>query len=90
MSKKHKKDCRVLNYTEYLLILVSTATEFVFISAFTSLVGISVVITSYAVGLKICLITTGIKKNKPIIKKKRKEHDKIVLLAVSELNSIKV
>ena len=89
MSKKHKKVCRVLNYAEYLYILVSTATEFVFISAFTSLVGISVVITSYAVGLKICLITKGIKKNKPIIKKKRKKHDKIVLLAVSELNSIK-
>ena len=33
------------------------------------------------IGLKICEITTGIKKYKSIIKKKRKKHDKIVLLA---------
>ena len=40
--------------------------------------------------LKICVITVGIKKHKSIIKKKKKKHDKIVLLAKSELNSIEV
>ena len=34
MSKKHKKVHRVLNYIEYLLILISTVTGCVFISAF--------------------------------------------------------
>ena len=32
----------------------------------------------------------GIKKHKSIIKKKRKKHDKIVLLAKSKLNNIEV
>ena len=50
------------------------------ISAFASLVCVPVSITSSAVGLKICLITAGIKKYKSIIKKKKKKDDKIVLL----------
>ena len=41
-------------------------------------------------GLKICAITLGIKKFKSIIKKKKKKHDKIVLLAKSKLNKIEV
>ena len=40
MSKKHKKVCRVSNYTEHLLILVSTVTRCVSVSAFVSLVRI--------------------------------------------------
>ena len=59
-------------------------------SAFASLVGIPIRITSSAIGLKICAITAGIKKYKSIIKKKKKEHDKIVLLAKSKLNKIGV
>ena len=42
---------------------------------------------SSAVRLKICVITTGIKNYKSIMKKK---HDKLVLLAISKLNSIEV
>ena len=38
--------------------------------------------------LKICAIAAGIKKYNAIIKKKKKKHDKIVLLATSKLNSI--
>ena len=36
--------------------------------------------------IKICAIAAGIKRS--IIKKKKKKHDKIVLLAKSQLNSI--
>ena len=72
MSKKHKNVCRVLNYIEHLLILVSIVTGCVFNSAFASLVGVSVGITSSGVGLKIGVITARIKKFKPIIKKKKK------------------
>ena len=89
MSNKHKKNCRVLNYIAHLLIVISTITGCVSISDFASLVGIPIGITSSAIGLKICAITAGIKKYKSIIKKKKK-HDKIVLLAKSKLNSIKV
>ena len=78
MSEKYKKTCKYLNYVENLLILVSTVTACVSISAFASLVTIPVGITSSAVGIKNCAITVGIKTYKLIIKKKKK-HDKIVL-----------
>ena len=38
MSKKYKKTCKYLSYIEHLLILVSTVTGYVSISAFASLV----------------------------------------------------
>ena len=41
MSKKQKKACRVLDFIEHSLILISTITGWVSISAFPSLVGIS-------------------------------------------------
>ena len=49
MSKKHKKACRVLNYSEHLLVLISTVSEGVYISAFASLIGIPIVITNSAI-----------------------------------------
>ena len=73
MNKKHKKVCRVLNYIEHSLILISTVTGCVSIFVFASLVGIPMGITSTAVELKICVITAGIKKYESIIKKKEKE-----------------
>ena len=57
MSKKHKKVCRVLNYVEQLLILISTVTGCVSISHFAPLVGFPIEMMSSAVGLKICVIT---------------------------------
>ena len=91
MSKKHKKVCTALNYIEQFLILGSTITSCVSISAFASLVSIPIGITSSAIGLKICAITAAIKKYKSIIKKKeKKKQDKIVLSANSKLNSIEV
>ena len=90
MNKKHKKVCTTSNYIEHFLIFASTITGCVSISAFASLVGIPIGIASSTIGLKICVITAGIKKYKSIIKKKKKKHDKIVLLAKSKLNSIEV
>ena len=69
MSKKHKNGYRVLDYIEDLLVLISTVTGSVSISAFASLVGIPIGITSSAIGLRVYLITTGIKKYKSLIKK---------------------
>ena len=59
-------------------------------SAFSSLIGIPIGITSSATRLKICAIAAEIKKYKLIIRKKKKKHDKILLLAKSKLNSIEV
>ena len=71
-----------------MLILVSTIIGCVSISAFASFVCVPVDITSSAVGIKIYAITTGIKEYKSIIKKKKKKHDKIVLLGKDKLNTI--
>ena len=89
MSKKHKV-CRILNYIDHLVITISAITGCVSISAFTSLVGITIGVISSAIKLKICVITSEIKRKKSIITKKRKKHDKIVLLAKSQLNRIEV
>ena len=67
MSKKYKKVCRVSNYIDHLLVVTSTITGCISIFAFASLIGISIGITSSAIGLKICVITAGIKKYKSII-----------------------
>ena len=88
MSEKLKQVSRALNYSEHLL--VSGVNSCVSVSVFASLVGVSVGIASSAVGIKICAITTGIKKCKSIIKKKKKNHDKIVLLAKTKLDTIEV
>ena len=84
MSKKHKKICRVINYIDHSLIVISTTTGCISISAFASLVGIPIEITSSAIELKICVITAGIKKYKSINKKDKRKHDKIRSLAKSK------
>ena len=90
MSEKCTKTCKYLSYAEHSLILASTVTGCVSISAFASLACVPVGITSPAVGIKICAITVGIKKYKSIIKKNSKKHDKIMLLGKDKLNTIEV
>ena len=84
MIKKQKKVFVILKYIEILFILVSRVTGCVTISAFAFLICVLMGITSSTIGLKICVITAGIKKYKSVIKKKKKKHDKIVLLAKSK------
>ena len=79
-----------LNHVEYLLILALAVTGCVSTSAFVSLVPIPVGIISSAVGKKIWAIIAGIKKYQPIIKKKTKKHDNIVLLGKDKLNAIEI
>ena len=81
ICRKQKKVCTTLNYIENFLILASTITGCISISAFASLLGIPVGITSSAIGLKICAIAAGIKKYKSLIKKKKKKHDNIVFFS---------
>ena len=79
MSRKHEKVCVTLNYIENFLILASAVTGCISLSAFSSLLGILIGITSSAIGLKMCAIAAGIKNYKSIIKKKKKKHEKKVL-----------
>ena len=86
MSRKNKKVCTIPNYIEHYLILASAITECISISGFSSFLGIPIGITSSAIGLKVCAITTGIKKYKSIIKKKKSlldsniSHEEFVLI----------
>ena len=70
MNKKYKKICKYLNYVEHLVIIDSTITGCVSISAFSSLVCVHFGIASSAIGIKICPTTARIKKYKSIIKKR--------------------
>ena len=72
---KNIKRRKYLNYVEHLFILVSTVAGYVSIYEFVQ---------------SICAIIAGIKKYKSIIKKKKKRHDKIVLLRKDKLNTIEV
>ena len=90
MSRRYNKVCATPNYIEHFLILASTITGCISISAFATLLGIPIWIASSAIGLKLCVIAAGIKKYQPIIKKKKKNHDKTASLAKSKLNSIEV
>ena len=44
-------------------------------------------ITGFAVGLKMCAITAGIRKYQSIIKEKRKQQNHIVLLSKAKFKS---
>ena len=90
MTRKHEKVCTTLNYINHFLNLASTSTRCISIFAFASLLGIPIRNAIYEIRLTICAIGAGIKKYKSIIKKKKKKHDKIVLLAKPRINSIEV
>ena len=78
-----------MNYIDHSLIVIFTITEGVSISAFVSLVGITIG-TGSAIRRILCIITAGTKKYKSIIKKNKKKHDKIVLIAKFKLNRVEV
>ena len=86
MSEKHSKVRRALNnYFEHFLAFVSAVSGCVSIFVFASWICI---IARSAAGLKICALTAGNKKYQPIIKKKRKKHDNIVLFQETTSNTI--
>ena len=73
ISKMRNKVCTNIKYIKHFLILDSTISGRISISAFSSLIGIRIGITSSAFGLKFFPIVAGIKK----------KHDEIVLSAKS-------
>ena len=90
LSEKYKKTCKYLNCSEHLLILASPIAGCVSISVFASLVRVPIGITSSAVEINICAITTSIKKYKSIIKEKKKRHDKTVFPGKGKLNATEI
>ena len=70
ISKKYKKICTTPKYIDQFIIIASTITGCVPISAFSSLVGFPIGTTSFAIELKIFAITVWIRKYKSITKLK--------------------
>ena len=61
MSKKYKKVCTTLSHIEHFVILASIITGCISISAFASLLGLPIGITSSAIELKTCAILQELK-----------------------------
>ena len=87
-SKKLSKYVTVFDYIDQALIVLSAASGGVSIISFTSIVGAPVGIASASFTLIFSLTTGIVKKLLNITRKKKKKHDKILMLAKCKLNSI--
>ena len=73
-------------YIEHFLTLIFEVTVCISVSALASLLNVFKRIMSSTTRLNICAIISRIKKYKSIIKKKKKKHYKIALLAKTTLD----
>ena len=87
-SKKLTKYVAVFDYIDQTLIVLSATSGGVSIISFTGIVGAPVAIASASLTLFFSLTTGIVKKLLNIRRRKKKKHDKIFMLAISELNSI--
>ena len=87
-SKKLSRYVTIFDYVDKILIILSVTSSGVSIISFTSIIGVSVGITSASFTLVFSLSTGIIKKLLNITRKKKKKHDKILMLAKSKFNSI--
>ena len=87
-SKKLNRYVTIFEYIDKILIILSATTSGISIISFTSVIGTSVGIVSASFTL-IFYLSTGItKKLLNMTRKKKKMHDKILLLVESKFNSI--
>ena len=87
-SKKLNKYVTIFDYIDKILIILSLTSSEISIISFASAIGALAGVVSASLTL-IFSITTGIvKKLLDIIRKKKKRHNKIIMLAKSKLNSI--
>ena len=87
-SKKLSKYVAVFDYIDQALIVLNATSIGVSIISFTSIAGAPVGIASASLTLIFSLTTGIVKKLLNITRKKKKKHDKILMLAKSKLNSI--
>ena len=86
--KKLSKYVTAFNYIDKILIVLSATSGGVSIISFTSIIGAPVGIASASFTLIFSLTTGIVKKLLNITRKKKKKHDKILMLAKSKFNSI--
>ena len=87
-SQKLNKYITAFDYIDQILIVLSAASGGVSIISFSSVIGAPARIVSANFTLFFSLTTGIVKKLLDITRKKRKKHDKILMLAKSKLNSI--
>ena len=87
-SKKLNKYVTAFDYIGKVLIVLNATSGGVTIISFTSIIGAPVGIASASFTLIFSLTTGIVKKLLNITRKKKKKHDKILMLAKSKLNSI--
>ena len=94
LSKKLIKDKYIgkyiaaFDYIDKILIVLNATTEGVSIISFTAIFSAPVVIASASFTLIFSLSTGIIKKLLNITRKKKKKHDKIIMLAKNKVNDI--
>ena len=87
-SQKLNKYVTTFDYIGKILIVLSATTGGVSLISFTSVIGAPVGIESPSLTLIFSLTTGIVKKLLNITRKKKKKHDKILVVAKSRLNSI--
>ena len=87
-SKKLSKYVAAFDYIDKILTVLSAATGGVSICSFTSVVGAPVETASSSFTLIFSLRTGIVKKLLSITRKKKKKHDKILMVPKSKLNRI--
>ena len=87
-SQKLNKYVTTFDYIDKILIVLSATTGGVSIISFTTIVGAPVGIASASLTLFFSLTTRIVKKILHITKKKKENHNKILMLAKSKLDSI--
>ena len=88
MSKKLSKYIPAFNYIDKTFIALSATREGISIISVASVIGVPVGLASASFTLAFSLTTGIIKKLPKVTRKKKKKHNKIVMLAKSKLNSI--
>ena len=78
----------IFNYIDKILIVLSAASGAVSIISFSSVIGAPAGIPSASFTLIFSLATGRVKKLLDITRKKKKRHDKILMLAKSKFSSI--
>ena len=88
MSKKLGQCIAPFNYIDEILIILSATSGGLSIISFASVISVPVGIASASFSLVLFLTTGIIKKLLSITRNKKNQHNKIVMLAKSKLNSI--
>ena len=89
-SEKLDKYVTTFDYIDKVLIVLSATSSRISIISFTSIAGAAVGIENANLTLFLSLTTGIVKKLLNITRNKKKKHDKILILAKSKLNRLKL